>query len=119
MRKILTLAVLAAGLNLVSFGQTTLDPDRTNRDKHRHGRQASSKENQSPEQIAKLRTIRLDKELKFTDTQREKVYSLQLDQAKRQKAYKQEMKKLHEARRAEQKSDMSKLHQLLTPNNKS
>ena len=83
MKKILALAALIGGLGFSTMAQ---EAPKSGKMKPRVG-EKKEMVRKSPEEFAKIRTERLDKELKFTDAQREKVYKLNLEQAKKQQAY--------------------------------
>lgn len=113
MKKILTLAVLFTGLSVASFAQDKSDSKRIDR----KGGKSFNKElgaNKSPEDIAKIRTERLDKELKFTDKQRQEVYTYNLDQAKKLKQRSEIRKKERVAIQNEMKADRDRFKNLLT-----
>jgi len=116
MKKILSLTLLLSGLTLATFAQqdgkandSSVKKERRLPKKERH------MERKSPEEIAKVRTEHLDKQLKFTEAQRNEVYALQLAQAKRHEAHRSEMKKLQEKWKAEAKESHDKFQQTLTP----
>lgn len=115
MKKLLSLAVLFAGISVATFAQEQKDGDRPVRKERKHARHERQQEKRSPEEIAKLKTDRLDKALKFTDAQRKEVYSVQLDQAKRQVAHRADMKKLQDKWREEAKGSRQALAKVLTP----
>src|SRR5690606_15744338 len=71
-------------------------------------------EKQTPEEIAKLKTERLDKQLKFTDAQRNEVYAVQLEQAEKAAAHRSEMKTLQGKWREEMKGSQDKMKDILT-----
>lgn len=110
MKKIFTLAVLFTGLSVVSFAQDKSDNKRPDRKSPRKEYMV----NKSPEDIAKIRTARLDKELKFTDKQREEVYAYNLDKAKKLKQRSEIRKKEHAAIQNEMKVDRDRFKNLLT-----
>ncbi len=114
MKKIFTFVALFVGMGLVvsaQENQTSAKKDGKFRGKHRQERV----EKKSPEEIAKIRTERLDKTLTFTDKQREDVYSYNLNQAKKFKERAEVQKKDRETLRNELKADREKFTSLLTP----
>lgn len=115
MKKLLSLAVLFAGISFATFAQEQKEESRPTRKDGKHPRHEKRMENRSPEDIAKLKTERLDKELKFTDAQRNEVYKVQLDQAKRQVAHRADMKKLQDQWREEAKGSRQAMVKVLTP----
>ena len=112
MKKILTFAALVVGLGLSSQAQDAPK-------KMKEGRKfMGSKEmvqKRSPEEIAKMRTERLDKELKFTDKQRQEVYAIQLEQAKKRKLNADHQKQMRQQQHNEMKTYHEDLSKLLTP----
>ncbi|HLS94467.1 hypothetical protein BC792_11464 [Sphingobacterium allocomposti] len=115
MKKTLFLAVLLGGFSLTTMAQESKVQDSDAKKERRHVRHERKIAERSPEEIAKLKTDRLDETLKFTDAQRQEVYAIQLDQAKRQVAHRDEMRKLHSEWRKEAKGSREKLHEVLTP----
>lgn len=113
MKKILTLAVLFTGLSVASFAQDKSDNTRTDR---RGGKSLKKEQvvSKSAEDIAKIRTERLDKELKFTDKQRQEVYAYNLDQAKKLKQRSEIRRKERIALKNEMKADRDRFKSLLT-----
>lgn len=118
MKKIVSLALLLTGISLATFAQEQRQIDRRAKNGDKHPRQERRMENRSPEEIAKLKTDRLDKELKFTDAQRKKVYAIELGQAKRQTAHRAEMKKLQDKWHQEMKGSHQELDKVLTAEQK-
>ncbi|PRD48322.1 hypothetical protein [Sphingobacterium haloxyli] len=116
MKKTLSLAVLFAGISLATFAQEEkgtrrpITKDRKPRmEKRIHG---------TPEEVAKLKTVRLDKHLKFTDAQRAEVYAVQLAQAKQAAVHREEMKNLHDRKRGDMKDSRAKMNEILTAEQK-
>jgi protein CpxP len=112
MKKILTLAVLFTGLSVTSFAQEKSDNKRSDRKEGKSPRKEYTVK--SPEDIAKIRTERLDKELKFTDKQRQEVYTYNLDQAKKLRQRSETRKKERVALQNEMKADRDRFKNLLT-----
>ncbi|WDF67822.1 hypothetical protein PQ465_16150 [Sphingobacterium oryzagri] len=115
MKKLASLAVLFAGISLATFAQEQKQGDRPVRKDRKHAAHERRMENRSPEEIAKVKTDRLGKELKFTDAQRKEVYSVQLEQAKRQVTHLADMKKLQDKWREEAKGSRQAMVKVLTP----
>ncbi|TDS16227.1 hypothetical protein [Sphingobacterium paludis] len=114
MKKILSLAILFSGISLATFAQEQQSTERPVRKERKHIRHQRSFENRNPEEIAKLKTERLDKELKFTDKQRNEVYSIQLEQAKRQVEHRAAMKEMQEKWRETSKGMHQEMASVLT-----
>ncbi|MBE8720328.1 hypothetical protein [Sphingobacterium pedocola] len=112
MKKILTLAVLFTGLSVASFAQEKSDNKRADRREGKPSRKGVTVK--SAEDIAKIRTERLDKELKFTDKQRQEVYVYNLDQAKKLRQRAEGRRKERMAMRREMKADRERFKNLLT-----
>jgi len=123
MKKILTFAALFAGL---SFAASAQQQDSVKKDrsevrqevkhrKHMRGDRMGRIDNKTPEEIAKMKTDRLDKELKFTEDQKKNIYSYHLDQAKKWKVKHEERKADREARKNEMKTEREQFLKLLTP----
>ena len=79
-------------------------------------------ERRTPEEIAKARTEMLDKKLELNQDQKEKVYAINLEQAKNREAFRQEAKeesreRLRKRREAFKESD-EKLNGVLTDGQK-
>lgn len=109
MKKILSFAVLFAGLSVATFAQ-----DKAPVKKGKFERIKKERVQKTPEEIAKIRTERLDTELKFTDKQRQEVYSYNLEQAKKHKEKAQVRQKQRAQERAEMKADLEKFKSLLS-----
>ncbi len=114
MKKILSFAVLFAGLSFLASAQDDGTIEKKD-GRHRNKMTQTHFENKSPEEIAKTRTERLDKELKFTEAQRKDVYAYNLDQAKKFKQRADVQKKDREAMRSEMKADQERFKNILTP----
>lgn len=119
MKKILTLAALFAGLSISAYAQdsTRVQQKKEVRQevKHRKHHRADRLQKKTPEEIAQLKTDRLDKELKFTEAQKKEVYAYHLDQAKKWKVKHEEMQVERDARRKEMKAEREEFQKLLTP----
>lgn len=84
--KKLMLCLLLSGLMFTGFAQEKANiKENVNHDGHRSGKREFKLVEKSAEEIAQIRTDRMDQKLKFTDKQRKEIYSLQLDQAKKDK----------------------------------
>lgn len=114
MKKVLSLAVLFAGISLATFAQEQKETKRPIK-KDRKPRMEKTIERRTPEDMAKSKTERLDKQLKFTDAQRAEVYALQLEQAEQAATYREEMKTLQGKLREEMKGSHEKMGKILTP----
>ena len=112
MKKVLSLVVLL-GLGMAVYAQDYKEVKRTKHNEKRE-RVQEKKEHKSPEEIAKIRTERLDKELKFTESQREQIYAIQLDQSKRQAEFSSKMRDLRKEQRAVMKETKEKFADTLT-----
>lgn len=135
MKKILSLTVLLGGLSLGAFAQDKqVQEPRVRKEKIERKAELEKKSpeeiakiraarknrmqykqqlaKKAPEEIAKFRTERLDKELKFTDAQRDKVYSYTLERVKNQterdKVRKQDRLEMRRAMKTE-RENFSKL----------
>ncbi|HLT86340.1 MAG TPA: hypothetical protein VKZ57_02045 [Sphingobacterium sp.] len=115
MKKVLSLAVLFAGISLATFAQEQKDTERSFKKERKHPRMERKIANRTPEEIAKMKTEQLDKRLKFTDAQRTEVYAVQLEQAKRAATHRDEMRKLQSKWREEMKGSQEKMGEILTP----
>lgn len=113
MKKVLSLAVLFAGISLATFAQEQVDAKRPIK-KDRKPRMEKKIERRTPVEIAKSKTDRLDKELKFTDAQRAEIYAVQLEQAESAVAHRKEMKTLQGKRWEDMKSSREKMGKILT-----
>ena len=121
MKKLLSLAILISG---ISFGASAQVKNETPRsaDKKSYVRKEYVHKDMvklSPEQIATKRTDQLEKELKLTSKQRNEVYKLQLDQAKKFKKQQDVRTKERNIERKERLAQRQKLEKLLTPEQRS
>ena len=114
MKKLLSFVVLFAGLGFMASAQDNASVQKKE-GKHRGKMVQEHVDKKSPEEMAKIRTERLDKELKFTDAQRKQVYAYNLDQAKKYKEKAEIQQKDREAMRNELKADRERFNSLLTP----
>ncbi|KGE15746.1 hypothetical protein [Sphingobacterium deserti] len=114
MKKILSLAILFSGISLATFAQEQQSAERSVRKERKHVRHQRHAENRNPEEIAKMKTERLDKELKFTNKQRNEVYAIQLEQAKRQLAHRDTMKEMQQKWRETSKGMHQEMANVLT-----
>lgn len=113
MKKIWTLIALFVGIGFTASAQdnqTTKDKERKHRGKFRQERV----EKKTPEEIAKLRTERLDKKLNFSDEQRTDIYAYHLDRAKKFSTRAEALKKQRAEHQQEMKADREKFKDLLT-----
>lgn len=113
MKKILPLIALFVGIGFVASAQdnqATKDKERKHRGKFRQERV----DKKTPEEIAQMRTERLDKKLNFSEEQRSDIYAYHLDQAKKFSARAEALKKQREERRQEMQADRDKFKDLLT-----
>lgn len=115
MKKVLSLAVLFAGISLATFAQEQKDTERSFKGERKQPRMEKKITPRTPEEIAKMKTEHLDKQLKLTDAQRAEVYAVQLEQAKRVAAHRDEMRKLQSKWREEMKGSQEKMGEILTP----
>lgn len=82
--KKLVLSLLLSGIMFAGFAQEKSNvKEGVNRDGRRSAKKEFKLDKKSAEEIAQLRTDRMDQKLKFTDKQRKEIYALQLDQAKK------------------------------------
>lgn len=109
MKKIIAITVLATCLYSISSAQER----KTRNDKRTHFKREI--QNYNPEEVAKIRTERLDKKLNFSESQKQEIYNLELDKAKRHKEVKEKQKQMHEELRKEHQADRETLQKLLTP----
>lgn len=114
MKKIFTFVALFVGLGLVASAQENQTQEKKD-GKFRGKFRQERVEKKNPEEIAKIRTERLDKTLKFTDKQRADMYAYNLDQAKKFKERADVQQKQREAVREEFKADREKFKSILTP----
>jgi periplasmic protein CpxP/Spy len=119
MKKIM-LSLALSGLMLTGFAQEKKDTKAEVKeiDAVMHGhRDRGHKDfkNKTPEEVAKIKTDRMDQKLKFTDKQREEVYAFHLKQAQDHKKIAAERKLYREKMRRQRKADHEKMMSLLTP----
>jgi protein CpxP len=120
MKKLLSLALLLSGIGFGAFAQE--DIKKHSKDKKSYVRKEYVSKDMvkiSPEQIAEKRTEQLDKQLKFSDSQRKEVFQLQLDQARKLKKQQEIRAKEREIARKERKEQREVFEKLLTPEQKS
>ncbi|MEZ0453966.1 hypothetical protein ACR78Z_09800 [Sphingobacterium thalpophilum] len=118
--KRLMLSLALSGLMLTGFAQekkdTKAEAKGINVAAHKHrDRKHDSLKNKTPEEVAKIKTDRMDQKLKFTDKQREEVYAFHLRQAQDHKKIAAERKLYREKMRKQRKADHEKMMSLLTP----
>src|SRR5690606_25174372 len=119
MKKNVLMAILFTGISLASFGQENTEV-KVEGQKHRmrHAHREHTMKNKTPEQIATIKTERLDKQLKFTDQQREQVYAIQFEDAQKNVAFREQMNALRENYSMERKGSHDKLNELLDADQK-
>lgn len=112
MKKIVVFALTFLGISLASIAQEKVDSV-----KHTRGKKHPRSEfiNKTPEELAQMKTNRLDKDLKFTEAQKKEVYALNLKYAQEQKLRFEQRKKEMEARKQEMKAERENLFNILTP----
>lgn len=115
------LSLALSGLMLTGFAQEKEDlKSDTNEmsaliNKHSKDRKHDGLKNKKPEELAKIKTDRMDQKLKFTDQQREEVYAFHLKQAQDHKKIAAERKLYREKMRRQRAADHKKMMALLTP----
>ena len=114
MKKVLSFAVLFAGISLATFAQENKDGQHAFKKGRKHHRMERKMDKRSAEEIAQFRTDRLDKSLKFTDAQRQEVYAVQLEQAQHAAKHREQMKAMAAERRSEMKASREKMKNILT-----
>lgn len=111
MKKVLSIALVLSGISFLSLAQES--PMRGKQSlRVKHQREIVQK---SPEEIAKLRTDRMTKELSLTDNQRQEMYALQLNKAQKREQALVSAKKQREERRAEIIAEKEQMNSILTP----
>lgn len=118
MNKIITMGILSLGMCLAASAQEKIGTDEAMKRDIKRPYHERVMENKNPEEIAKIKTERLDKELKFTDEQRAQIYAIQLEDARKSLEYRDQHKKLRESHRQEMKGSHEKLHKILTEEQK-
>ena len=124
MKKLLTLSALFVGLGFSAIAQDStkqVQPEvRQEMKQKKHLKVDRKKEwvNKTAEEIAQLRTDRMDKSLEFTDEQKEQVYAYHLKQAGQRKAQIEEQKATRQARMEEAKAQKEEFEKILTPEQK-
>ncbi len=111
MKKILSLALLLSSMSFVIMAQEVSEKghdDHTGHDK-------KEMMQKSAEEIAQMRTDRLDKEVKLTASQRKQVYALNLKDAKALKIEMEARQKESDANRLAKKESKDQLFKILTP----
>lgn len=111
MKKILSIALLLSGISFATMAQDAPKKIKEGR-KHNAKREMIQK---SPEEIAKFRTERLDKEVKLSDKQRQEVYALQLNDAKANQKSVESRRKSREVNQENRKVSRAQLNKILTP----
>ncbi|MGO1815708.1 MAG: hypothetical protein ACTHZ1_02175 [Sphingobacterium sp.] len=121
MKKLLTLSALFVGLGFSAIAQDStkqVQPEirqEVNQKKHLRVDRKKNWSNKTAEEIAQMRTDRMDKSLAFTDEQKEQVYAYHLKQAGQRKARIEEQKALRQARMQEAKVEREAFEKILTP----
>ncbi|MEI5983869.1 MULTISPECIES: hypothetical protein [Sphingobacterium] len=116
MKKIFTIAALVAGISFSALSQEKKEEVRQDVKKERRMKiDRKEMKPKSPEEIAKLKTEHMDKELKFTEAQKKEVYVFQLEKAKKMEAKRNEMIAAREIHRKEMKAEQDAFQKLLTP----
>ena len=114
--KKLMLSLLLSGVMFAGFAQEKANiTENVNHDGHRSGKREFKLDKKSAEEIAQLRTDRMDQKLKFTDKQRKEIYSLQLDQAKKDKKNFADRKATMEQMKKDRMAQREKLMKNLNP----
>ncbi len=119
--KKLMLSIALSGLMLAGFAQEKKDvkPEtkemRASRHKHKVGRMHEGFKNKTPEEVAKIKTDRMDQKLKFTDKQRKDIYAFNLKQAKDHQKLAAERKEHRAKMKKERVAEHEKMLGLLTP----
>ncbi|MNE01312.1 hypothetical protein D3C87_973960 [compost metagenome] len=119
--KKLMLSLALSGLMLTGFAQEKKDLKSDTKEmtaplhKHSKDRKHDGLKNKNPEELAKIKTDRMDQKLKFTDQQRKEVYAFHLKQAQDHKKIAAERKLYREKMRKQRAADHEKMMGLLTP----
>ena len=111
MKKFVAIALLLSGISFATLAQETSKKGKEDR-QHRAKKEMVQK---SPEEMAKYRTERLDKQVKLTDKQRQEVYALNLKNAQAKKTAMESRQKENQGRRNAMKATQAQLNQILTP----
>ena len=120
MKKILSLALVISGISFGAFAQEGgKGPTKEKKSYVRKEHVNKKVVKLTPEQIAEKRTERLNKDLNLTSAQRDKVYKLNLDQAKSFEKKLELRKKERELERKERLAQREKFTSILTPEQKS
>lgn len=115
------LSLALSGLILTGFAQEKEDLKSDTKEmsapmnKHSKDRKHDGLKNKNPEELAKIKTDRMDQKLKFTDQQRKEVYAFHLKQAQDHKKIAAERKLYREKMRRQSAADHKKMMALLTP----
>ncbi|WP_286860965.1 MULTISPECIES: hypothetical protein [Sphingobacterium] len=119
--KKLMLSLALSGLMLTGFAQEKEDLKSDTKEmsapinRHSKDRKHDGLKNKNPEELAKIKTDRMDQKLKFTDQQRKEVYAFHLKQAQDHKKIAAERKLYREKMRRQRAADHKKMMALLTP----
>ncbi len=115
------LSLALSGLMLTGFAQEKEDLKSDTKEmsapinRHSKDRKHDGLKNKNPEELAKIKTDRMDQKLKFTDQQRKEVYAFHLKQAQDHKKIAAERKLYREKMRRQRAADHKKMMALLTP----
>lgn len=89
MKRIVLSAALLIGLISIGFAQQSTD-NKTEKKRHKNHERRGAQEIKSPEERARLFTASLDKQLNLTEAQEKEIYTIQLENAKKFDAMRQE-----------------------------
>ncbi|MFZ4262240.1 hypothetical protein ACFRAE_09360 [Sphingobacterium sp. HJSM2_6] len=119
MKKVLSIIAVLAGLSFSAFAQeVNNEPTKEvkNRKQHRTERKEFKRNlMKSPEEMAQFRTERLDKQLKFSESQKKQVYALELEKSKKILAKREAIKAERQAKLKAFKEEQETFKNLLTP----
>ncbi|WP_053003666.1 MULTISPECIES: hypothetical protein [Sphingobacterium] len=119
--KKLMLSLALSGLMLAGFAQEKKDVKPEMKEvqasvhKHKIGRMHDSFQNKTPEEVAKMKTDRMDQKLKFTDKQRKDIYAFNLKQAKDHQKLAAERKEYRAKVKKQRVAEHEKMMGMLTP----
>lgn len=121
MKKILSLAVLFAGISFATIAQESPKSATTKEIKESrqsHGKGSKGKQdmsNKTPEEIAKMRMEHLDKKVQLTDKQKKEVYAVFVEDAKSMVNNKSAQIDKKEDRIKHRQASMDRINKILTP----
>ncbi|WP_312339126.1 hypothetical protein [Sphingobacterium sp.] len=119
--KKLMLSLALSGLMFAGFAQEKKDvkPEmkevQASMHKHKTGRMHEGFKNKTPEEVAKMKTDRMDQKLKFTDKQRKDIYAFNLKQAKDHQKMAAEHKEYRAKIKKQRVAEHEKMMGMLTP----